>query len=184
MLTFEEAYLFTSRFSSSAAFEEPEARLYFHILSSLPPGSRVIEVGLQWGRSSSIALQVTREHGLSYAGVDPFNEADGQEAFDAWAKMADESGALYAIHRIISDAFTVTPPIDAILIDGDHEEDQVYRDCDHFLPHVSVGGYAMFHDYGRESLPGVWAAVNRYMLAHQEWEYICTEGTLGVWRKR
>lgn len=184
MKSFEEAYLFTSRFSSSAAFEEPEARLYFHILSGLPKGSRVLEIGLQWGRSSSIALQVTRENDLSYAGVDPFTETDGEEAFEAWKAMANESGAVYALHRIISDAFVITTPIDAILIDGDHSEDQVYRDCDHFLPLVVVGGYAMFHDYGRASLPEVWAAVNRYMLAHQEFEYICLEGTLGVWRRQ
>jgi len=64
MLTFDKVMKLTRTISSPAAFEDPECELYWTALSSLPDGSTIVEVGLQYGRSSSIALQVANANRL------------------------------------------------------------------------------------------------------------------------
>lgn len=181
MLTFEEAYEFTSKIGSHTSFELEECLAYFTLLMSLPVGSRIVEVGLEYGRSSSIALQVAKELLLSYVGIDPFMQENGDEAYLAWKRMADESGAVYALYKIRSSAFPVSVSVDVVLIDGDHSYEGVLADCKHFLPHVNRGGFAMFHDYHRESLPDVTNAVDEYMSGHHDWTYLDTAGTLAIW---
>lgn len=181
-MTFEEVMELTRTVSSNTAFEDEECLAYFDVLMGLPENALIVEVGLEYGRSSSIALQVGKERSLHYHGIDPF---DDREMFQEWARMATTSGhhSWFVSHAKSSDV-RFTYAIDAILIDGDHSYEGVKADCEHFLPHVVSGGYAMFHDYARESLPGVFLAVNEYMLAHdQEWNHEQHVGTLGIWRR-
>lgn len=183
-MTFDEAMVLTRTVSSSTAFEDDECRAYFDVLMSLPPDSLIVEVGLEYGRSSSIALQVAKEHGLRYWGIDSFSD----EVASKWLDMAlpFANPPRFKLWRQPSNDFMITEPIAAILIDGDHTYEGVMADCEHFLPHVMQGGYAMFHDYARESLPGVTQAVQEYWLAHSvEWmpEVMRSTGTLGIWRR-
>lgn len=182
-MTFEQAYEFTKTIGSHTSFEEEECRAYFDVLMSLAPGSRIVEIGLEFGRSSSIALQVAKERGLKYSGFDPF---EYEETFLKWEEMAKSVGVEYEMrpHRsLYMAAIWDDEPISAILIDGDHEYSEVKADCDAWLPIVRARGFAMFHDYRRESLPEVTKAVNEYML-NGGWAQMETVGTLGIWRKR
>ncbi len=40
----------------------------------------------------------------------------------------------------------INEPIDFLYIDGDHSKEGAYKDFSLFSPHVSVGGYIVFHD--------------------------------------
>lgn len=179
-MTFLDAMLLTRTVSSNAAFEDPECEAYFNILNALPKNSLVVEVGLEFGRSSSIALQVAKANGLRYHGVDPFIQAD---VFPLWMKMA-RGYQPFRISVMRSQDVVIGESISAILIDGDHEYEAVKNDCEHFLPQVIRDGYALFHDFGRQSLPAVYNAVKDYMDGNQRWEHVKTVGTLGIWRKR
>lgn len=180
-LAFEQAMILTRTVSSHAAFEDEECRAYFDILTSLPSDALIIEVGLEYGRSSSIALQVAHDKQLRYIGIDPMTT----EHQIPWLRMAQAIGHRFEVFHYKSDqvdcdGFNIT----AILIDGDHGEVAVYGDCCHFLPHIVTGGYALLHDYGRDSLPGVIVAADRYFGERPDWEQLPTVGTLGIWKKR
>jgi cephalosporin hydroxylase len=179
-MNFDEAMTLTRTVSSHAAFEDEECKAYFDTLMSLTPGSLIVEVGLEYGRSSAIALQVANVGNLHYLGIDPFVDAN---SYPAWLGLANRTAAQFELQKGISDEALIYNPISAILIDGDHSYDQVLRDCEHFLPLVVNGGYAMFHDYGRDSLPEVFRAVNDYMSIHPEFTQVKHVGTLGIWRR-
>ena len=129
--TFEEAMQLTRTISSSTAFEDSECEAYFDILMSLPEDALIVEIGLEYGRSSSIALQVTQEHGLRYYGIDPFT--DIEDAYPRWFDMAKQTGAMYRLAVMHSHEAVIGEPVHCILIDGDHSYDAVVDDCLHFL---------------------------------------------------
>lgn len=184
-MTFDEAMEFTRTVGSHVSFEDGECRAYFDILNSLPKDSLVVEVGLQFGRSSSIALQVALVNGLRYHGIDPFTEP--REAYKEWMAMAASLGVRYRLSIMHSSHAKIGEKIDCILIDGDHSYDAVMDDCRHFLPQVASGGWACFHDFNRASLPDVTKAVLDYIRSANnvnKWEEVGITGTLGVWRRK
>jgi hypothetical protein len=178
-MTFEGAMVLTRTVSSNAAFEDNECEAYFNILMSLPEDALIVEVGLEYGRSSSIALQVAKEKRLRYVGIDPVIQ---NEWYDMLIQAGDPS-TVSELHNLSSDGVHWFREIDAILIDGDHSYGGVRDDCEHFLPYVKERGYAMFHDFERESLPNVTRAVGQHMRRHGEFAFMFTVGTLGIWRR-
>src|SRR3990167_5655324 len=152
--------------SDKAAFEDPECEAYYNLLMSLEPHALVIEVGLQFGRSSAVALQVCKAQNLRYWGIDPFVSPPAAEV--KWLAMAQPFRP-FKLSKMRSNEVLVGEPIDLILIDGDHSYQGVSDDCDHFMPKVRQGGYACFHDFGQESLPEVYNAVRGYMDGNHYW---------------
>lgn len=188
MISFEQVMALTSTISSHTAFEDAECRAYYDLLCALKPGSTVVEIGLQFGRSTSIALQVAKESGLTYIGIDPFT--DPPDARDAWIKLANRiyPGNFILLERRSGECGQVLlGEVNLALIDGDHTEGGVRIDCQLLMPRIAVGGYLLFHDYSRESLPDVYPTVNSEMvaaiMAGGEWEEEPTVGCLGIWRK-
>lgn len=184
-MTFDDAMLLTRTVSSNTAFEDPECRAYFDILMTLPENALIVEVGLEYGRSSSMALQVAKDKNLHYVGIDPFPD---DEVYTKWLDMAHRVGFDdTVVVREISAAARIGSAdlISAILIDGDHTYDAAFDDLNHFLPLVANGGYAMLHDYGRDSLPDVYRAARNYFGSwNPRWEELPTVGTLGIWRRQ
>jgi len=197
MLTFEDVMRVTSEVSGNAAFEDNECRAYFDLLiglpDELPDDATVVEIGLQFGRSSSIVMQVGHEKRFRYWGVDPF--IDPPDAREAWTKLAERLGCEeYALlHMKSQDADPYLPQdVDLALVDGDHWASSVESDCKLLMPRIKSGGWMLFHDYGRESLPQVYPTVQAEMVRdvvwrhgklHDRWEELPTVGTLGIWRK-
>jgi predicted O-methyltransferase YrrM len=183
-MTFEEAMQLTRTVSSPTAFEDMECRAYFETLMSLEEGALVVEVGLEYGRSSSIALQVVKNRLLRYIGIDSFPD---ENIYSAWQRMAagiELKPWRCNVARNKSDFARINQPINAILIDADHEYPAVMNDCEHFLPHVVPEGFAMFHDFGRDSLPGVYKAVTDYMETRKQWVLRRISGTLGIFKRK
>lgn len=183
MIAFDEVMTLTRTVSSPTAFDDDECRAYYDLTVSLAPGSTIVEIGLQFGRSSSIVLQVAKDQGHRYIGVDPFIEPPEAEA--EWRKMADALGAPYQLCMMRSDQWRdleyCPSAIHLALIDGDHSYNGVTTDIGIVAPRITPGGHMCFHDYGRESLPEVYAAVSDWGGAG--FTHVGTFGTLGVWRK-
>jgi Methyltransferase domain len=181
MLTFDQAMILTRTIGSHTTFEDPECEAYFNLLMTLPADSQIVEVGLEYGRSSSIALQVAKERNLKYCGIDIEMKAEWVEKL---GNLSNSMGKQFTGFVGISSELTpLLRRIDAILIDGNHSYVSVLNDCRHFLPQVQNDGYAMFHDYHRESIPDVTNAVDYYVSVHPEWLRINVVGTLGIFRK-
>ncbi len=180
-MTFDEAMILTRTVSSPAAFEDDECHAYFDILMTLPENALIVEVGLEYGRSSSIALQVAKDKTLRYVGIDPFSD---EEVYAKWLDMAHQVGfdnMVVVRGKSASSRIGSADLVSAILIDGDHSYNAVLDDCSHFLPLVERGGYALFHDYGRDSLPEVTQAVDDYFVDEPTWKWYRQVGTLGIW---
>ena len=180
-MTLSDAMVLTNTVSSPTAFSDGECARYFELLSSLPEHALVVEVGLQFGRSSSIALQVCKANNLCYWGIDSFEEDN--DAMHKWIELAEKVGEPYTLSRLRSNAVIMREPIDLILIDGDHSYQGVTDDLNHFMPLVRREGYALFHDFGRHSLPEVYSAVRDYMDGNQHWREQEHVETLGIWRR-
>ena len=179
MLTFEKAMELTRTVSSNTAFEDDECKLYFDLLLCIPKHGLAVEVGLEYGRSSSIALQVAQDVGFDYIGIDTFE--GNPDAQKSWAKMAEPFAKFVYVQKSVT--VSGIGSIDAILIDGDHSFQGVLDDCNHFEPMMAEGAFMMFHDYGRESLPEVQRAVDMFFLHRKGWFHYAHFGTLKVFRK-
>jgi predicted O-methyltransferase YrrM len=184
--SFEQVMTITQGVSSHVALEDAEARAYYDLLVSLPQGATVLEIGLQFGRSSSIVAQLQKAKELQYIGIDPFT--DPPDAGEAWRNLMEKIDADYTLHTVRTEQVSPSaiPALDLALIDGDHWAAGVKIDCDLVLPKIKSGGYACFHDYGRESLPDVYPTVNSAMVAslmEANWKELPTVGTLGIWQK-
>lgn len=185
MISFEEVMQVTSGVSSHAAFEDAECCAYYDLLCSLPDHATVLEIGLQFGRSSSIIAQLQKYKHFNYIGIDPW--LDPPEARNEWVALMMRLKATVSIHECKTSEVYKLPQLDLALIDGDHNYDGVFTDCKTVLPLVKPGGYALFHDYGPESLPNVYPTVQAEMVKEQmtaEWEELPTVGTLGIWRRK
>ena len=180
-MTLSEAMELTRTVSSETAFMDNECEAYFNLLQALPTHALVVEVGLQFGRSSSIALQVSKANNLRYWGIDDWSEPPEAEA--KWLELARTVGGPFQLSKLRSNMVIVGEAIDLILIDGDHSYQGVTDDCNHFLPRVRQGGHALFHDFGRNSLPDVYNAVRDYMDGNPQWLEKPAVGTLGIWRR-
>jgi len=181
-MTFEDATILTRTVSSHTAFEDEECKAYFDILMSLPTNSRIVEIGLEYGRSSTIALQVAKYKGLEYVGIDPFFEH--QDIMHSWCEMAMNANWNARLIALRSGDVHLPGPTRCLLIDGDHSAEAVRDDCEQWMPRIPNGGYALFHDYKRASMPEVTYAVQSYFAGRLEWTELPTVGTLGVWRRQ
>ena len=184
MVSFEEVMALTRGVSGAEAFNERECAAYFDLATAIPPGSTIVEIGLQFGRSSSIVAQVAKDRGNTYIGVDPFTQPP--ESGPEWKALMERIG----IKPILYEMKTEELPrgwcqslIYLALIDGCHNEREIRIDCAAVLPLVPVGGHVCFHDYGRESLPEVYPTVNAVMAELPEWHEVGIYGTLGVWKR-
>lgn len=182
-MTFEAIMQVTAGVSSHAAFEEAECRLFHVALEQLPPQSNIVEVGVEFGRSSSIIAQVALERGHRVTFIDPFVDPASLAPF---VQLMQRIGLSYTLHvaRTAEVPMHHLPlPIHFLHVDGDHTRAGIETDFQKLLPRVAVGGYVCCHDYGRDSLPDVWAVCNEQLVL-PEWMLAAHAGTLGVWRRQ
>jgi hypothetical protein len=160
MLTFEQAYEFTDKVSSNTAYELRECRLLFNIAMRIPVGGTIIEIGCEYGRSTSILMQVAKEKSAEVHLVEP----DPKPELLTMLRSLHYPFILHVSKSI--DAIGIPTYGDFGHIDGDHEFDAVYHDLG-LLTRI-VKGYIVCHDYKRESLPDVTRAIDEFRAANKD----------------
>lgn len=189
MKSFDEVMEVTRGISSSTALSDEEAEGLYDAAGTVPFGGLVVEVGCQLGRSSSLLTQCAAEK-FHTVHIDPHTSQP--EILQQWHLMMHQVGgdfthaythlcmrteqALWLIEQLADDG------IDLAFIDGDHEYPGVMTDLEILCPLIKRSGILAMHDYGRDSLPGVYQAASEY-LKEDEWKQVGVYGTLGVWRK-
>jgi len=181
-LTFRQAIELTSTVGSNASYEDDALEMLWFAAASLPRLSQIVEIGCEYGRSSSLLLQLARERG--YQGphfVDPFLTYSGYSA-TAFIQVMIKIKHHFHLHVMTTrEAYPSLPLLINLLhIDGDHTSQGLQIDCDLLLPRIISGGYAVFHDYGEIGLPEVKPVVDRNT---RTWKKIGTKGTCHVVRK-
>lgn len=180
-MTFEEAMQLTSGVSAPAAFEQDECQSLYDALQGLPTCATVLEVGCEFGRSSSLLAQVAREKQFRLVFIDPFVDP---ASTPRWMATMHGIGVPFTLLHMTTEQAVRESRIPRVihfaLIDGDHTEAGVTADCDAILPWMTWDGVVAAHDYGRDSLPDVYKVLSVCMA---DWQLVSHKGTLAMWRK-
>lgn len=183
-MTLDEVMELTACTSGAAAFEQPCCELYFRTLMGLPMGAAVMEIGVEYGRSTSILLQVARERQHRVVLVDPFVDPESGPSFMRMAAVVGHPFQLLKMRSWEAYELGLLPrTVDCCLIDGDHTADGVGFDTKVMAGRVVRDGVLCWHDYGHDSLPDVKPAVDN-LLGHGEYEVLAQAHTLLVTRRR
>lgn len=186
-MNFEQIYQIVEESSNECAFNKEECLALYNILNLLQEGSTVVEVGVSFGRSMSVICEVAKEKNFQVVGVDNWIEEQGERAKAHFLSQKEKHNWNMRLYSESSESVAKkvdVSPIDLIHIDGDHEYQAVLLDCKLWLPKVRTGGYALFDDYGHDSLPGVYKAVLDYTDKHFEWKFVGRFGNkLGIYKK-
>ena len=185
-MTFEEAFRFTANVGTYEAYTEEELRALWDAASSLTKNALIVEVGLQYGRSSSLLLQLSKVNRLQYIGIDPFDEAPQLwmlgKALPHWITMADSVGCPYMLCVMRTQDFNMEVEPDLVHIDGDHSDGGLFTDIDSFEPKVKLRGFMVFHDYAKQGTEAVKLLVDQRLTA-DKWERVKLSGSCIVFRR-
>lgn len=183
--SFEEVWSFTQKISSETAFSKEASEAFYECLVSLPERIRIVEVGCEFGRSTSILAQLAKARGDELFLIDPFLTHEGFAGLECMKMLLHvrPSFVLYCKRTIDVDSKLLPFPVDFLHIDGDHSYEALTIDCQTLLPRVGLGGLVCFHDYDRDSLPDVKCVVDKFVEGDSCFETIGTYDTLHVIRR-
>lgn len=138
-------------------------------VEKLEPGQVYLEVGVDKGKSLSVARMVAKE-GVTICGVDlqynpkvlgtAFFKGDSSEVAKHWARK-----------------------INVLFIDGDHSYEGCRADIDAWFPHMAEGGVMLFHDADATS-PGVVEAMEEFSKENNLKTWYSPEQRCGMGRIR
>lgn len=132
--------------ANPGAFSTYDSAVVMPEVDKLEAGQVYLEVGVDLGKSLSIAKMVAKD-GVEIHGVDlrPDPEVPGT-----------------IFHRTDSTKFQLGKKVDVIFIDGNHSYEGCKADIDNWYPQMAEHGVMTFHDCD-ESSPGVVKAVEEFV---------------------
>lgn len=185
-MNFEQVYALADRSSSECAFNQGECLALYNLLRTLPYKAVVVEIGVQFGRSTTVIGAVAKELDFEFTAIDNWSGEEGQQQKEHIEKLLIGEFEL-PINLVSSDSAEACKyfhrEIDLIHIDGDHEYEAVMLDMRLWLPKLKSGGYVCFDDYGHDSLPDVYRAVSEY-IKPEDYRFLGRYGEkLGIFKK-
>jgi len=185
--------LITKDVSAAAALTDTECRAFWNCCLIVPKGGLVVEVGCQYGRSSSLIGQGRRLAGYRSIHIDPYSVAvdghmeDQPDVLVSWSRMMLSCSGVFTLlcmkteqaewhlQRLCCDG------IDLAFIDGDHDGPAVTIDMYAVGSRVKRGGRMMCHDYTHPHFQGLRDAIDAFTLIG--WEKEGQFDSLGIWRR-
>lgn len=123
------------------------------------PGAKILEIGSFCGKSTTCMGIPAREHGGHIWCFDPFRpHEDSFWRFCSNVLYAGLRDTVTLYKNPSDDAFALVPQdmmFDFIFIDGDHSEEQCYKDIMNSMQRIKLGGVIACHDYGAIGWEGV-----------------------------
>lgn len=191
MKTFDEVYQIVEESSNECAFNREECLGMWELALSLPKNAMLFEIGVQYGRSSTVLALAATEKNFQFIATDSWQEGVSSEAREHILNKISRHNLQMVLWDYDSEQaerkFVKDYPkkkLDLVHIDGDHTYPAVKKDIELWLPKVKVGGYALFDDYGHDSLPDVFKACSEYFDGNDAWEFVARYGNkLGVFKR-
>jgi|SRR6267142_3734342 len=188
MKTFEEIYQIVEESSHETAFNKEECQALYDTLLKLPLKAIIVEIGVEYGRSTSVIAEIGKEKDFDFTAIDNWCQANSEEAkAHVYSQKEKHQWKFKLISGdSVKEAKDFKKKINLIHIDGDHEYEAVLKDIKAWLPKVECGGFACFDDYGHDSLPGIYKATEEYMQSYagKSWNFIGRFGNkLGIFQK-
>lgn len=115
-------------------------------VEKLKPGQVYLEVGVDKGKSLSVARMVAK---------------DGVEVFGVDLQNDPRVAGTHFLHGNSID-FVLSQPVNVLFIDGDHSYEGCKADIDHWYPQMAKNGVMLFHDADATS-PGVVQAIEEFV---------------------
>lgn len=143
------------RKAKPGAFSTFDMEVLVPEVEKLESGQTYLEVGVDRGKSLSIARMVAQE-GVRVVGVD-LREDPGVE------------GAEFYRGNSVEVAKTFKGKVNVLFIDGDHSYKGCKADIQAWLPHLAENGVILFHDCD-ESSTGVLWAVSEFVDTYRDGE--------------
>lgn len=191
MKSFEEMYQVVEESGNEASFSKLECEAVYDLLNEISARDfplNIVEIGVQYGRSTTMFAEFALIYkDWKFVAIDNWFGDDGQIAHNHVLSQIEKHAwtvDLWSIDSLRA-ADQYDHKIDVLHIDGDHEYESVLSDCEAWMGKVRVGGHALFDDYGHDSLPGVYKAVNEYIGNHSgNWAFIGRYGNkLGIYKR-
>lgn len=170
-------------------YSEAELTRLLEYAESLPAGATVVEIGVLYGRSSSIFFQTARSKSLKLYFIDPWvvNEWDTFMSFhETYKKRFFRVPFVMVNTTSIESEALISPSPSLVHIDGYHEPQGVWADCRIWCPRLVSGGIVVFHDYtllnpnGDLQYPGIQRAAEQWC---KGWEPLGIVDTQAAFRK-
>ena len=185
LLTFNDAWPFID--SIGGFYERDEMELLWTEAARVPKEGHILEIGCEQGRSTSCLLLASRAF-LTI--IDPFiyGEETRTAFIENMRRLRKEFNRkepfMYDLIQERSQECLIDGKFDLIHVDGGHDLEDVLTDCVRFESRTKSGGIMTVHDYGRESLPDVQAAVDQFLASRSmTWSKVQRTGTLLTIRK-
>ncbi len=132
------------------AFSTFDMEIVVPEIQKLEPGQNYFEVGVDKGKSLSVARMVAKE-GVNVGGVDLRDDP----------KIPDTE-----FYQDNSFVFQLGFKVDVLFIDGDHTYEGCKADIDNWYPQMAKHGVMLFHDADASS-PGVVQAIEEFAKEHK-----------------
>ena len=162
----------------------------YDALCELDDGSTVVEIGCDYGRSSSLILQMAKAKWFLTIHVDPYlpQDDDGQQAAKAkhWMEVMCERCPYHPFIFLRMTTAQAAPwieqltpvGIDLAFIDGCHDQPVVEQDLQIVATRIKTGGFLTVHDYPSG---GVTEAIDPFVA--NGWTKHKQAFGFGVWRR-
>ena len=152
-LTFEKAMELTATVNCAGVYSDAALRGLWSAAINSPTVGNFVEIGCEYGRSTSLLAQVAKERNQYLVLIDPFvKHLDGKPGSHAAAsviRMLVDIDVEFCLLR--GHSYKVPydfGPIAFLHIDGNHSEAFLASDIQRFAPFLMDGGYVALHDYG------------------------------------
>lgn len=162
-MNFEQVYAQADRSATEAAYSREECEKLFNLCIKLGPKANAVEIGVQYGRSTTVIGMCAKERGFHFTAIDNWSENDDTKEHVELLLISEMKLPINLISQgSVQASKKYRRKIDLIHIDGDHSYEGVNADINAWLPKVKKGGFVIFDDYGPDSLPGVYKAVGEH----------------------
>lgn len=141
-------------------FQRHDVDTLHRLVLSLPPTPVVVNIGAGFGTSALTIVEM--RHDAFVFSID-VEERPDEECYLRAAGLWEQHRVVRILGRSQDVGRHWPAPVDMVFVDGDHSTDGVVGDARAWLPRIAPGGIIAFHDYGRESLPGVKEGIDHVM---------------------